>query len=420
MAVTYQNKDHWYLFLVFPFLAAITAVKNFRTPWSKNLIWAFVVFFGFTFGIAEEVSRDGGSVDIFRYGQELDEMYKNQSGFKEIIKIYQEGDDIDILKTLISYVISRFTNSMQILTTVYAFIFGFFFSRNIWFVLQRLNGKLKPAVVLLIVAYILVDPFWNINGFRFHTAVQIFVYGLLPFLFEGKKRGLLICSLTFLVHFSFVIPIAILATYIVLGNRTIIYFVFFLVSIVTSEVNLKSFNAFVEENAPASITKKTASYRSEGYVENFREAEANPERQNANILTQYWTKSLHWPLMIMLIILFFKRKQLKRLNKYYINGMSFTFLVWGVANLLSSLPSGARFLAIACMSALPLVIFFIQNLDGEKILAQKVMIFSPSLLLFIIVSIRAGFYFISVETILTNPFIAFFSEYSIALNDLIK
>ena len=421
MAVTYSNNNHWYLFLLSPFITGILAIKNYRSPWAKNIIWAFVVFYGFTFGMSQESTLGNQSADITRYSRELKDFYKKDLSFSKIVKLYRNNDDIDILRLTLAIAISRVTDSQQVLTAIYGLIFGFFYSRNIWFVLDRIKGKIKPVALLLLVAYILVDPIWNINGFRFNTAVQIFIYGLLPFLFEGKKKGIIIGSLSFLVHFSFLLPIAALVLYSLLGNRTILYFIFFIASIFTSAINITVVNDVIDENAPEALADRTATYRNEDRVENFREGTGFADTSASSWHLLYYLKALHYSIMAFLIFLFYKRKIIEQNNSNrLLNSLSFALLFWGVANIMNSLPSGSRFFAVAALAALPMLILYIQNLPKEKYLSKKVIFASPALLLFIIVSIRIGFYSLSVNTFLANPIILFITDYNFALNDLIK
>ena len=420
MAVTYQNKDHWYLFLLFPFLAGVVAIKNYKASWAKNIIWAFIVFYGFTISISNESSKNDKTADTNRYAMQVKDLYKTDLKFQDVVKLYQDNEDIDILKLTIAIVISRVTDSPQVLAGVFGLIFGFFFSRNIWFVIERINGKMKPVVLLLLIAYVLVDPFWNINGFRFHTATQVFIYGLLPFIFEGKKKGIFTSALSILVHFSFMLPLGILILYSFFGNRTMIYFIFFLASIVNSGINIEALNNFISENVPGAVADRTATYRNEEKVDEFRSGIEDPDATPVNWYMRLYTMALQWPLIVFLSILFFKRKKMALVNKRFMSSLSFTLLFFGVANIMASLPSGGRFLAIAALSALPLIIFYIQDIPNEKYLTNKVMIASPALLLFIIVSIRIGFLTISVNTLIGNPLVVMFTEYNIALDELIK
>jgi hypothetical protein len=411
--------SHWYLFLLSPFLTAILAVWSYKASWAKNIIWAFIVFFGFTFGTASESSTGSKTSDVFRYTNELAEMHKKNLTFPQIQKLYKNNDDIDILRLTLAIGVSRFTDSSKILLGIYGLIFGFFFSRNIWFVLERLEGVIKPLTILLLIVFFLINPIWNINGFRFYTATNVFIYGLLPYFFEKKKKGLFISLFSFLIHFSFIIPIGVLLLYLLAGNRPLIYFALFIASIVTSEIDIKSVNTWVDANAPKAMSERTSGYRSEDEVKRFRQG-AQSKEQPVNWYATFYFKALNWSVMAFLIYLFFKRKVLLQLNPRFLNMLSFSLLIWTLANIMSSLPSGIRFSTVAALTTFPLIVFYVHYNYREKNLKQIARYLVPLLLLFVIVSIRNGFYFLSINTFLGNPVIALFADYIFPLNDLIK
>jgi hypothetical protein len=413
------NNYHWYLFLISPFVATMLAIKNFRVSWAKNVLWAFIVFFGFTFGTAKEISNKTSS-DIFRYTSEVSNLYRVNLTLKDINQLYKDNKDIDILRLTLAIAVSRLTDSARVLTTVYAFIFGFFFSRNIFFVLDRLKGKIKPLTWFLVIVFFLIVPFWNINGFRFYTATHIFLYGLLPFLFDKKRKALIFSALAFLVHFSFLVPIFLLAVYIVLGNRTLIYFVFFIASTISSEINIKSVNAFVDARIPKALSERTSNYRSDRQVKEYRKGTGTFDLSNASLHLKFYLKSLHWSLSAFLIFLFFKRRALAAMNPRLVNALAFTLLFWGLGNFMSSIPSGSRYVIVASIGAMPLVVFYLHYANTDKFFRNMVRFAVPALILFTLVSAREGFYFLTFNTFVANPLIAIFADYNFALNDFIK
>ena len=134
---------------------------------------------------------------------------------------------------------------------------------------------------------------------------------------------------------------------------------------------------------------------------------------------RFYQKALKWSLMAFLIFLFFRKKTIKQFNTGLYKSFNFTLLFWGFANIMSSIPSGGRYLTVAALSALPLIIFFLHNRKKEKMLSNLIVVAYPALLLFIIVSIRVGFYSITLKTLL-NPIIVLFMDNNVTLNDLIK
>lgn len=401
------------MFIVWPFLALVSAFRNYKSSWGKNILWAFVAFYGFTFAIGAESQ---GS-DIVGYIAEIEYLHGVEMSVSDAIEYYRQSDEIDIFRTVIAIVLSRFTSSAEILTLTYGVIFGFFFSRNIWYVLDRLEGKIEPITLLLLACFFLIVPMWNITTFRMWTAAHIFIYGLLPFLFEGKKNRVFVASLSILMHFSFLVPVGVMFGYIFFGNRLIIYFAFFLATFFISEIDLSAFNTLVENYAPEILQERTAGYRSEGYVESHREDSGGGRTWYA----QWYGRALKWSVMGFLVVLFLKGRDFFSKNKGWGSLFAYTLLFYGVANLFSSLPSGGRFISVANLSALALIILYVQNRKYNLVMKRLIIVATPALLLFIVVSIRMGLYSISATSIMGNPIVALFlAGEHISLNDVMK
>ena len=411
-----NDKSGYYaalLFLIWPFLAVASAFRNYRSSWGKNILWAFIAFYGFVFAIGAESQ---GS-DIVRYVENLKQLHSVSISLMDGVRYYQQSGEIDILRIVIDLVLSRFTDSQIILTFVYGIIFGFFFSRNMWYILERLKGKIKPITILLFTCFFLVIPIWNINSFRMWTAAHMFIYGLLPYLFEGKRGGAVVASMAILVHFSFIVPVAVLYAYIFLGNRLVLYFSFFLITLFFSEINMNIFNNVINNYAPQIVQERTESYRSESAVQDRKEGGGNRPVWYA----RYYGVALRWSIKGFLIVLFLKGRNFFTENKRWLNLFSFTLLYYGVASFFSSIPSGSRFLVIANLLALALIILYVQNREHEVVLKRFIIAATPLLLLFIVVAIRIGLYSMSASAILGNPAIAMFwnGDY-ISLNDFVK
>jgi len=411
-----DNKASYYamgLFLVWPFLAAVSAFRNYKKSWAKNTFWAFCAFYGFAFAIGTESE---GS-DIVRYAGRVEYMHSLNMSFAEMIQYFSDSVQIDMLHIIIGLILAPFTGSQPVLTMVYGIVFGFFFSRNMWYVLERLEGKLLPATFILLTCFFLVNPIWSINGFRMWTATHIFLYGLLPYLCEGKKNGVWIAACSILVHFSFLVPVSVLLIYMMAGNRLALYYSFFIATFFISEIDIGTFNQFVENYLPEVFQDRSESYRREGQVEAFRDGAGGTNRWYAI----WYRPALNWVLTGFLSVLFFKDRDFFESNRAWLNLFCFVLLFYGVANLFSSIPSGGRFLVLASLCALALIIIYIQNQPREKLMQWYIYASSPALFLYIIVSIRIALYSTSATTLLGNPIIAFFTAgENISLNDVMK
>lgn len=401
-----------FLFLVWPFLAAISAFKNYNKPWAKNIFWAFCSFYGFVYAVGAESQ----SMDIVRYIAQYQQLYTVQFTLDGAIRYFQQSEEIDILRTLLAITLSRFSDAPALLTTVYGTIFGFFFSRNLWFILERLEGKISLITVLIVTCFFLVNPIWEITTFRMWTAAHIFIYGIFLFLFDGKKSGFFIASTSLLVHFAFLVPVGLLLGYLVLGNRLTLYFGFYLATLFISEIDIYAFNQFMEAYAPEILQERTSGYRSESYIE---ELETAPE--TSNWYAVWYSRALQYAVMGFLIILFVKGRSFIRENMGWNRLFSYTLLLYGVANILSLIPSGGRFQTVGTLSSLALIALYIQNRPQELMMKRFIIFALPLLLLFIIVSVRIGLYSISATAVIGNPVIALFIMGDhLSLNDLLR
>lgn len=413
-----QKSYHLIYFLLQPFLTLIFYLKNFRNPNSKNIMWLFTIFFGLTFAISAETQ----GADIVRYIADVPLFHNLNLSFSGILAYYYASREIDILRLLLAYIVSYFTANGFYLVIVFGAIFGYFYSRNMWYVLDRLNGKIKGFTIVLIISLFLTIPIWSINGFRFWTGAHIFVYGLLPFLFEGKKKPLIWCFLTpFIVHYGFLIALVPLGIYLLLGNRLKLYYVIFLFSLFVSSINIQQFNKIVETYAPDSFVEKSSGYRSEKYVKNLREGKGRFNKEKVVWYAKYFAEIQKFTVAAFLILFYWSLGKKSRKKNQLIRLLSFILLFYSFANILSTIPSGGRFVLVANLISFAFLTLYIQNTKVNRDLYTLVKITTPFLIFFIIISVRMSWYFFSVMTIIGNPFTAIFTfGENISLNDIIK
>lgn len=411
-----KNKSyHLVYFFLHPFFSLLYYLKNFRKEHSKNVIWLFTIFFGFTISIGKESQ---GS-DIVRYMRDVTLLHDKHFTLSTAIEYFISTGEIDIGRTFLTILVSRFTDNGYYLIIVFATIFGYFFSRNMWFILDRLNGRIKPVLVILIIVLFLVVPIWDLGGFRFWTAAHVFTYGCLHYFFKYKPKRILWAILTpFVFHFAFLLPLSILLIHMISGSRLRLYYFFFLFSFLISEINVGLFNTYIESYTPEILQERTESYRSETALEKFEDSKSSSSKV---WYAEYQNKFIAWPLMFTLILSFWVFKQTLRHDKNIYRIFSFTYLFFGVSNIFTNLPSGGRFQSVAILFSLSVLIIFLQNKSYNKLIINTLKLSSPLLFLFIIVSIREGFYLISLMTIMGNPIFAMFSiGENISLNDIIK
>jgi hypothetical protein len=258
------------------------------------------------------------------------------------------------------------------------------------------------------------------GGFRFWTAAHIFIYGCLHYFYKYKTKRVLWAFISpFLIHYAFLLPVFILVFFILFGAKLRLYYAFFIISIFISEVNVEALNSVIENYTPEYFQERTISYRSDSALEKFEEQQEQTDKKVW--YAEYQNKFIIWPLMLILAISFWAFKRAFRIDKNLYIIFSFTYLFFGASNILANLPSAGRFQNVAILFCLSALIIFLQNINYNKTIVNVLRLSTPLLLLFIIVSVREGFYLTSLMTIVGNPIVAVFSiGENISLNDIIK
>ena len=343
-------------FLFLPMLSLILAIKNYRLPWAKNVVWAFTGFYAYHFSAPNE------GADIYAYIAKFHRYTDQVYTLPDFIKsLYAEGSTtLDVIEPLTSYLISKATRDHHFLLLTYGIIFGFFFSRNIWFFIERTKGKLSIQALVILLLLIIQIGIWNLNGFRFWCAAHIFIYAALNLIILKNTKGYIFLLLTCLMHLGLILP-----TFIVLIFRFIrvplyVLFVFFLFTFFLTELDMEVVRNSISNYAPTFITGKLNSYTSEAYTE------VVVEKLGGYSIFYQVSKIVRVGIIIFFTsLLFINRKQLTKDVMYKL--FSFYLVLGAVANILSQIPSGGRYLLIADFILYGVFFYFIQNYKTIKL-----------------------------------------------------
>ncbi len=359
------------LFFIWPFIAVIVSLKNNRQLWSKNIIWFFVAFYGYNFVIPNE------GADGFAYQERFIEIAHTELSSNSFSEYLYGGENgtVDIIEPIISYTLAQFTDNPQILFGVYGIIFGFFYSRNLWFLLSH-NYKWSYTNFIIFILFAFSIGIWEINGFRFWCSCHIFFYGAFPFIMQGKKKYIIFILLSAFMHFSFLFPIAILALYYFAGNRVHIYFIFFLITFFIAELNVSAVREILTLYLPDIFSTKIEAYTSDVYIDVVEERSANVTIFNT--LSKYMGTFIR---VAMLLIVYFNYKKIK--NSKPLNSLlSFTLLFYGFANIFQLIPSGGRFISAASLFVFSL--YFIYTQYSTSLFARRFVYVASPLILYVV------------------------------------
>lgn len=384
-------------FLFLPILSLILAIKNYRLPWAKNVVWAFTAFYAYHFSAPNEGS------DIYAYIAKFYRYTDQVYTLPDFIKsLYAEGSTtLDVIEPLTSYLISQATRDYHILLLAYGVIFGYFFSRNIWFFLDKTRGNLTLQSFSVLLLLIVQIGIWNLNGFRFWCAAQIFLYASFNLVILKKSKGYFFLILACLMHLGLFLPVVLLIVFLIFKFPLYPLFIFFLFTFFLAELNMDFIRTSINNYAPTFVTGKLNSYTSEAYVE------GHSERMDTYSVFYQLSKIVRIILILFFSsILLINRKQLKEDIMYKL--FYFFLLIGGVANILSQIPGGSRYLIIADFILYGVFFYFIQNYKTLK-LYKFIIYLIPLILIYAIYNFRIiGIYTFNIHHFINNPFVSLF------------
>lgn len=332
--IDYSNNKHWVvLFVIWPFLALLTALTNFGRREARIVVYIYLVYFGLSFVVDEA----GG--DALRYATELERnaLLPFSDFFKIVGGIYSSEDSVDIYEPLISFLVSRLTDDHRVLFAVFAAVFGFFYLKSIGILydLYQKNPGIDALIHLLFFCVIL--PITTINGVRMWTAAWIFFYGAIHVIWYRDARFLILAFMSSLVHFSFLSANVILLIYFIVRNRNYVYLPMAIVSFVLPQI-ISPFLQRLSLRLGGALQARFEGYTNEDYISGNLESMEDKAWfvKIGNDLVFYY---LVFAVIIMQIL---SRKQIR--NDRERNLYSFLLLFVSFVNFAAFIPTlGGRF-----------------------------------------------------------------------------
>jgi hypothetical protein len=385
-------------FLILPILSLFIAIKNYKSPWAKNILWFFIAFYAYHFAVP------GEGVDIVSYIERF-ELYRTMElSFQNfIISLYAEGSTtLDVLEPLLSFTLSKFTENYKVLLLFYGIIYGYFYSRNIWYLLDELKGKIKFRTIIILFLVFATIAIWEINGFRFWCGAHIFIYASYNLLILKKNKGFFFLALATLMHLGMIIPVIICLIFKYFKTPSIrLLFPIFLFTFFFAELDLEVVRNFIGQYTPGFMQQKITDYTSAAYSEGLTEKyDSYSFAYQLSQIVGLLLKSYF------ILILYLNRNLLLDAT----TGIIFKFfLFFGIfANLIMQIPSGGRYSLIASFLLYSTLLIFVQNNNRYK-LGRLLPSFIPLILVYVVYQARIiGFDTFSIHHLINNPIISFF------------
>ena len=400
--------------LVWPILTLVFFIRDYNQKYAKNLLWLFCIFYGMIHIVFNE---QGFYVDGISYALALEEKGGNY-GLKDLLgSLYSESTTTpDLFMPLITFLVSRFTTDYRVLFVVLALVYGYFYSRNVALVLNLYKGRKSTFLVLLLLAFVMILPIYQING-RFWLGAQVFFYGVGNYFVKGKRNYLWWCVCAALVHFAHFASIFAFVLYYFLPKKSSVYFWILLGTLFVSSINIQSLNNLFASIVPSAFERKVDVYANAEYLQHRLETD---------------TKSLHvlfvnglrdWLFRIMLLLFYWKYKRAILRNGLYNKVFCFVAIFSIMASVLAIVPSASRYLNLAAM----FTIFYMTWVAQDDLVPWRIFrnvyvrgVISCCLIFFILFQIRSLFEFVGISFFVSNPLIDLFVEDNFPLFYYIK
>lgn len=398
------NNNNWIISLFLPVTNFITILFN---PNRKNFKIIFILFFIFL-GLGAIIDFNGYN-DISRYVIKFIEASSLESiSLKEYLNTYvSEENQIDQFTNITRWLISRITGDYKVYLCFNVFILALFFSMNVKYIIDKTN--INKITKLLIIVLIFTPNIIFITH-RWWIALQVFVYGLLPIIFEKKYIRFIWCIVAFsFIHFSFLYPCILVLIFIILPKRNLLpYLIIFLIFSFTANIDFGVMDTIINYISPEDISERSSNYLYGIEIEQ-------------NLLAKsrlFFTKIIN---IILVCVLYFKTRNEINNNKI-IRNLYITALIFGSFSAITNTTQwGWRY---ADLSNMLFMILYIYILSDNKIYTKNKNIFkllSPLFIYLIIYQIRNIFDLIGpVSLIAGNIFTGWFIEDEMSLLNFIK
>ncbi len=406
-------RDQYFPFILFlfsPLLTLFIALKEYKSNWAKNVLWLFVVFFAFS------MSKIFDEWDISRYIQQFKDFNSRDVTFS----IFWEdiiNNNPDFLQSLINYLVSRITGNTQVILAVYGMVYGYFFSRNIFFMLDFLRDKITIKIGLIVFAVSFIVSIMDFNGFRYWTATHMFIYGIVNFYLLGKKRyGLFWILLTFTMHFSFTLNIIVFIIHeLFLKKRVLLGIVMYLVTLNMGSIGIDKL--IPKDLMPKTYEQKASTYANEDNMAAVKETESSYTVNSYVAWPRTLLNYLTWAIILTILFkLIYRRIELPNSEM-----LSMVFWFGSVANLAATNSiSGARFISIFSILFFIYAFFIYDNLIEEYYFNVFVEYYSWVFVVSAIVNIRRVFDVLGFSALLGGPVIRAWMPEDIPIIDAFK
>lgn len=392
------------LALIYPVFGFLFSLRYIDKKWFQIVVVILCTYFGYTMYVEDPI------YDSSRYKDFFLEVYwikKDYFSFlvEQINSIYVQ----DYYQSTAAYLISRFTKDYQVYFGFLGFVFGCVYSKNIYLTSHFISKKNIFSILFFFSFLFLYGP-WEINGARYSTAIQFFVFVILNYFLYNNKKILYLLLVIPLIHFSFLLPIFLLFIFflfkkLVLKSHTLFLFLF--VSSFLLDLFVTDFLNNIVHYFPAFIANKLIAYTSIDAINEY-----NSGKSDLSFLAKLADFSGKFYFIgVYVFIYFYTKKNLKKLQSIDVNFISFFLYYASVFSVLAFLPSFSRYINLSIILSFVIILKLIKNYQLTKKINNRLILASIGIFLLIYVgrSIRYGMLFLGDGFLKSSPLFIFFN-----------
>ena len=398
------------LFFVWPVAGLAYALWS-RLEISRMLVWFFCGFYGLTFVLVDD------SIDADRYRDALQVWHmRTDVDIFQFIGFLVQGrfGYTDFVMPLTTYLVSRVTDHYTVLFACFGLIFGWFYAQNLSFFLRQYQGTRRFWFTVLLINLAVIIGFWEINGFRFWTASQIFIYGILQHISGHRKKAWIFVLLAVGCHISFGAVALIFGLYRLIGTRFWLVLPLFVLGLFSTLSFEPSTLIGIVEYLPENVQRKFFSYTYEGYEELI-------QAQSSQLVwyVKYFRTAFAYLLLALVTLYIYRHFSKIKEDPQLWSYLNFLLYLGAFAAVAMVFPSGGRFFVVfswlLCGFAILCMLRFPLRPLHQTILGLGIPIF----ILHLVVSIRLGAATINAFIFVLNPLIAWYFDHQLPLKTIL-
>lgn len=356
------------LFFILPWLSYLISLLNLKSNKSAVLFILYAAFFGYS------ISFSDSSADSYRYALAFAN-FERPDSYLTIISWYLDGSLRDLYRISLFYVTSAFSSNPHFLYALAGLIHGLLVYLNLRLYIDEKGTQNNIYTLSLSLVFITICSITSVNGFRFNTGAMLAFYSIYQFIVKSNKLGLLGILLTPLMHYSFflLIPVVLILKLVLYLNNSsqkinpIFFYMFIIAALLSFFLDTNIIN--ISSITTSDLLPKAASNRLE-YVNSDDVKEIVDSRVEGSLFLKINNLFDTMITIYVIVVVIYIKRFLQRSSLYLpsINYLfSFTLLYFTFAFIALSFPSGRRFMSIAYLLLIILLIKFYNQFKTTKV-----------------------------------------------------